>query len=272
MTSSPGLASRPVARHPTLWPREHGAYIELLAPLLASLLFLWPSAAALSYALAACAAFLAHEPLLVLLGRRGARTKQALEARARTHLTLCSGLAALGMGMGAWLSNAQARGMLVAPLLLSLLAGWFVLRNLEKTFTGELVSATALAAFALPVLVASGAPALSSVLLTLGWASVHTVGTLTARAFIYRKREGKRTLHLALAAAVFALGAGALLYASGLIPFLWCLAPLPFAALALALATQGFCPRTPKQVGWALLFANGTATLVFGLGLQGGTI
>jgi len=49
-----------------MFPKEHGAYGQLLFPLATSLLVAGVTGAALLTAVAACAAFLSHEPLLVL--------------------------------------------------------------------------------------------------------------------------------------------------------------------------------------------------------------
>jgi hypothetical protein len=268
MPASLPLPARPARRAPSLWPREHGAYVELLAPLLASLLFLAPSIAAAAYAVAACAAFLAHEPFLVLLGRRGARTKQSLGTRAQVHLMVCSGLALAGVAVGFASSSSMAHMALIFPLTLSAAACGLVLCNRERGLAGLMIVAATLASFSLPGLVASGLPWTSAGLLTLGWVALHTVGTLTARAFVYRKREGKSMLNLANGAALLAIVVAALLHATGAIPWIWCLSPLPFALLPAALATGAFRPRSPKQIGWALVAVNAAALLLFGLGLK----
>ena len=64
------------ARRRSLWPREHGAYAQLAAPLLTALVIVRPTVAAALLALAACIAFLANEPLLVVLGHRGKRMRE----------------------------------------------------------------------------------------------------------------------------------------------------------------------------------------------------
>ena len=58
----PGLVA-PGRPHPWFWPREHGAYVQLLAPLLAALVAGRPTVAAGAWCVAAIAGFLAHEPL-----------------------------------------------------------------------------------------------------------------------------------------------------------------------------------------------------------------
>ena len=81
-----------MARSPvrSLWPREHGAYGQLALPLLTALLSGRPSGPAGLYAFAAVCAFLAHEPLLVLLGHRGPRAQRECAGSARVRLALLS--------------------------------------------------------------------------------------------------------------------------------------------------------------------------------------
>jgi hypothetical protein len=56
-----------------LMPREHGAYFMLAMPLASALMGAGPSGGGLAWSAFAAIAFVAHEPLLVLAGRRGAR-------------------------------------------------------------------------------------------------------------------------------------------------------------------------------------------------------
>ena len=66
-----------------LVPREHGAYAEIAVPLVTALWMRPPTLAAVAWATAAVCGFFAHEPILVLLGRRGARTRQVRGRAAR---------------------------------------------------------------------------------------------------------------------------------------------------------------------------------------------
>ena len=59
-----------------LVPREHGAYGQLAFPLITSFLVAGVSTVSLLIAASVVAGFLAHEPLLVLVGRRGARAQR----------------------------------------------------------------------------------------------------------------------------------------------------------------------------------------------------
>jgi hypothetical protein len=76
----------------SLWPREHGAYAQLGAPLLCALLVRAPTLPAILLASGAVFAFLANEPLLVLLGHRGRRMLATESGRARVRLTCVGSL------------------------------------------------------------------------------------------------------------------------------------------------------------------------------------
>lgn len=151
----------------SLWPREHGAYVQLGAPLVVALA-LAPSLAGGLLAAGAFAAFLAHEPLLVLLGRRGQHARVELEDRAEVRLALCIAVA----------STAGLAGMGLAPDALAI-AAWVGLAagvvvglswlDEAHTLGGELAAAAALAGAAAPVGVAGGMPADLAVELWMMW-------------------------------------------------------------------------------------------------------
>src|SRR5688572_32010037 len=101
-----------MARQRSLWPREHGAYAQLAAPLLTALVVVRPTVAAGLLAAAACCAFLANEPLLVVLGHRGKRMREQAGTRAARRLALLASLAA-AMGIA---------GLVLAPHSLAIAA------------------------------------------------------------------------------------------------------------------------------------------------------
>ena len=89
----------------SLWPKEHGAYAQLLAPLALALVHGPITPASVALAIASVLAFVAHEPLLVVLGLRGTRAAREEGPRARRHL-LALGGGALALG---------AAGLALAP-------------------------------------------------------------------------------------------------------------------------------------------------------------
>lgn len=267
MPSRHGPAAPRIAR--AFWPREHGAYVQLLAPLLSALAFSGPTPAALACAALALALFLAHEPLVVLLGRRGANCRLANARAARVHLLVRMAAASL-FGLGLVLAAPAAARALSVPAALSLCALAALLRRREKSLLAELLAAAALTSFSVPVLVAQGVPLASIAIFLGGWLIAQLLATVTARAYVYRRREGEGPLQAASVAAALMLGLAALLVRQGHLPLAACLALAPFALLAAALHLRAYRPRTPKGLGWALTFANLGAVVLFGMTLARG--
>jgi choline-glycine betaine transporter len=97
------------SRTPSLLPREHGAYAQVIFPLLTALALGGITVSALLLVIATVTVFLAHEPVLVLLGNRGGRAKRETSAPAGRRLAwlVVVGLAA-GL-VGLWLAPSAAR-------------------------------------------------------------------------------------------------------------------------------------------------------------------
>ncbi len=258
--------SRPHVNEPGLWPREHGAYVQLLAPMLAALLFVRPSAAALAFACLACALFLLHEPVLLMLGRRGRRAKEALAARAKQRIFVLSALVVLSFSAGVWLAPALTP-WLILPLSLSLVCAALLFQKRERTVVGQLAVSMALTSFALPPMLASSVPVLRALSFVGAFASVQAMSALTARGFVYRKQDDGKLLGWSMAGALLTVLLFATLCWWDAWPLSWSLAPLPFALVTAALVAGIFKPRSPKPVGWALAGASALSVILFGLGL-----
>ena len=256
----------PKRKVPGVFPHEHGAYVTLLTPL-GSALFFAPSLRALVWALVAFALFVAHEPLSLLLGRRGERRRELGRGVAWRALAL---LAAFALPASAALivsMDPLARRALLVPALACTAAGMMLAAEREKTVIGELVATTALVALCLPALALSSVPYARAAHFALAWLVVHGLAMLTARAYVYRKRQGRGLLHLvsALAAAI-PLGALAA-YDAGWLALSLCIAPCMVALVTLGLLTGLFEPGSPKQLGWALAGAMLPAVALIGLAL-----
>jgi hypothetical protein len=249
-------------RRVSLWPREHGAYVQLLGPVLCALWVGPINLKAVALAAAACAAFLAHEPLLVLLGRRGQRARsQSAAARWRVALLGAFVLAvAIEFGTNSRLHAVAA----LVPFLLSAIAALIVVRGRERSLSGQLISATTLASFSIPILVAEAHGLGPALRFAAGWSLVHATATLAARAYVHRRREGASALWRAAALSALALVACAALWWAGLLPVSFALACAPFAAIALLLSTHVLELRSPKTLGWVLTGANLIAFVIFG--------
>lgn len=252
----------------SLAPREHGAYGQLFVPLTAALAMGRPGLGAVAIAMAATAVFFAHEPALVMAGRRGTRARREQGKRARSRLALLFGVA-LAAGTAAAVS-APFAALLAAGALLPAAAvvGWLALRGEEKTTIGELVAAASLAGVSVPVALASGVPAGLALGAWAAWALAFGASTLAVRAVIAHAKapiaRRRRVLPL--------IGAGAVVLAMvGLAPW-WCAAAAaPMLFVAAKLAASPPPPLALRRVGWTLVASSvaAAAILIAGARLHG---
>jgi len=253
------MPSRPA---PSLWPREHGAYAQLGIALGAGFA-LAPGLRSLGQAVFTAALFLASEPLLVLLGRRG-EAAPGVAGRARGRLGCLATLAGL-FGTASWIGLPVMRlgSMVPSAVLGAGLFGLFLARR-ERTPGGEALAALTFAGAALPVAMAGGGATRSAVSLALLLAVVFTLGTALVHGhLIALRRRGAQAPRLAAFLLGGALSAGAwvLVQRAGL-PRLAGLAPLPMTLAGLAIWLFPPAPWRLKAVGW-------TAA---GCALAGGTL
>jgi len=195
-------------RRRSLWPREHGAYFQLAIPLVTACLVRAPTVPAILLAVGAAFAFLANEPLLVLLGHRGSRQREADRPRARSRLAMLAGGALVLGVIGLELSPpAVPAAAIVAVPVLALVA--FAWRRAEHTIAGELVAAIALTGASLPVLVASGASLEHAMETWLGFALGFCASVLAVHLVMARhKRTPPKTDRAIAVAVIAALAAG----------------------------------------------------------------
>lgn len=246
---SAGMAARDLAAR-SLWPREHGAYVQLLVPLCTALIATGGSLASAAIALGACLAFLASEPLRVVVGARGPRLREALGPRARVRLALLGAAALLLGGVGLALAPPAALGLsaLVAvPLGFVLVAAT---RRAEGTVLGELAAAIGLAGAAAPVAVAGGMRALDALTIWGAWSLAYATTVIAVHHVIARHRRGPTAASLGrwLGVALAAAGLAALI---AIAPIAWFAAPLVAAAVAVLIVTP---PATRlRAIGVAFL-------------------
>jgi hypothetical protein len=231
---------------------------------LTSLLAGEPTVAAYALTVAAVAAFLLHEPMLILLGQRGPRARREDGARAWRALWVLGGLTAAGAAAGIALGPATAAVSFAAPALLGALLVALISRKLEKTTGGELLAAAALSSFGLPVALAGGIPLESGVARWLVWVASLSAATVAVRAVIGKARAPDAPgisprgfawcLILLGAAAAALLALGTSVQAALLV-----LAPGGLAALTLSLLR--IHPKHLRRVGWTLT-GTSVATLV----------
>jgi hypothetical protein len=273
---------------PSLLPREHGAYAELVFPLVTGLAAAPPSPAALALASAAVAFFLANEPIAVLLGARGERLKNQVGPRARRRgfLLMGAGIALGGAGIAA--AGASVWPALLCPFLAAALLVPMVLARRHKTLPGELLVVTAFSTLVLPVAAASGVAPTRMIPAAAVWWMSFALGTLEVHAIKARHRARGRNdwtrwgsplaSGLAVAICLGALwheplgipspmGLSVSLAGSGGDRALLALVPsarallVPASAL-LVLSLIRVHPRRLKRVGWTLVAANFLALIL----------
>lgn len=248
--------SAPAPAVRSLAPREHGAYGQLGLPLVTGLAVGRPGVVAVALAAAAVVTFLAHEPVIVLLGGRGPRVKLEHGARARWRLVglaaIAVALAAIGLGLAGravWWAAALAAGLGATAMA-------HVVARVEKTLVGEVVASSALASAAVPVAIAGGATATAAWWMWAAWALGFAAITCAVRDVVARGKR-KRTPWGPLMLMVVVGGAATLAWSGR--ATVECAAPLLAVSLGLVIAPAA--PRRLRQTGWLLVLASAaTAT------------
>jgi hypothetical protein len=250
-------------------PHEHGAWGQLAMPLLTALAIGRPTVAALLLTAAVVLAFVAHEPLLVLLGHRGARAKAESGARARRWLAVLGALAAAAGAAGIVLAPGAARIALLLPAALAAAVAWLVLRRLEKTITGEIVVAAALASAGYAVALASEVAPDAALAALLAWILAFAAATLAVQVILVRVRskgaEDPGPRHAVLAA-LLAVAAAALSWAG--LPKALALATAPTAIFSIVVCLARFSPKRLRELGWALVGASTVTLAILVAGLR----
>ena len=251
-------------------PKEHGAYGQLLFPLITALAIGRPSVAALAIVAVAVFIFLAHEPLLVFLGQRGPRAAREQRRRALTWLASClCGAAVAGLIALATLEP-SARPSVAIPVAPGLIAVALIAAGREHTAAGEIVSAVALSALAYPVALASGPTSLAARTCAVVFASGFVVATVCVRAVIANTRRppaiDARGIGIALAVVAIALLIS--LDQQHLVERVapWAAAPLAIGGGVLAIAPPS--ARQLRVVGWTLVATTGLTSVIAIVGLR----
>ena len=185
-----------------LWPREHGAYVQLAAPLATALVLQQPTLASGAVAVAACSAFLANEPLLVMLGHRGKRRLEASGAQARQRLVVLCLVALVAFAAALWLapSLVRAAAFVAGPAAVTLVLAW---QRKERTLAGEMVAAAALSGGGTLAFVA-GDGSLDAALVLWGAWSAGFAATAIAVHRVIARHKARATWHDAAALIVLA--------------------------------------------------------------------
>jgi hypothetical protein len=237
----------------SLWPREHGAYVQLAVPLVTALVLTGGSVAGGAIAISAGLAFVASEPLRIVIGAHGLRVRAQHGDRARRRLALLGIPAVLVGAAGLAMAPRAAMGMAaMATVLLGFVvhAAW---RRTEGTARVETIAAIGLAGVAAPAAVASGASVRTALAMWGGWSLAFVLTVAAVHQMLARHRRtptSNAPRWIVAATASVALGA------------LIAVAPRAGFALPLAIAALGVLAMPPRATR---LRALGVALLVLSM-------
>ncbi len=246
-------------KRPSLLPREHGAYAQVAFPLLTALALGRPNFESLLLVTAIVTVFLAHEPVLVLLGGRGGRAQRESADFAQRRLALLVAIGGATGALGLWLAPTAARSAALIPLALGASLTPLIFSRLEKTAVGELLVSVTLSSTMIPVAVAAGVSLRVAVVAASIWAVAFALGTLTVRGIIARAKKSADPAWAPVIAPLLNAAAIALasyLAASGRLPTLAALAVVPTALVAFVFGVLGLHPRNLRRMGWSLVASN----------------
>jgi YwiC-like protein len=269
-TGAPAATHRP-APGGSLLPREHGAYAGIAFPLITALSLGAPAAVQLLWLAGCVAVFLAHEPLLIMLGERGRRSYSILGARARRTAYGLVALAIASGGLGWWLAPVVARVALFLPLALGALLLRLILTHRERSLLGELLACVTLSSVVIPIALAGGATPRTAIIAGAVWCAASALATLTVRATIARAKQTANHRRLANATIAFsavALLASFFLTRANVMPVLAAAAILPFVLLAVAFSLVHVHPRHLRAMGWSLVGSNLITLIALLVGLR----
>jgi len=258
-TTIPAAPFAKVRKQRPLVPKEHGAYFQLGVPLVTALAMGRPTGPACLFALAAMAAFLCHESLLILIGGRGTRARREEGRRAARWMAVL-GTLAVACGAAAWVATAPL-GLSFIPLFplgMTAVVGVLIALRIEKTMMGQVLVGAALSSAALPVAWAAGVDPLCVVTVWIAWIIIAGVQTYAVHSIIPSKKEQVSALpRVAFIALILA--------AVVAVAWWWPWAALaigPTIVLALVWTAMPPDPRRLRRIGWSLAAATLAASAI----------
>jgi len=259
-----------------LLPKEHGAYGQMIFPLVTAFAVAGVNRPALLIATAVVASFVAHEPLLVLLGRRGALAARGQSRRAVVWLAcfgtlaIVSGVLALrSVSYGVWWS-------FLLPLVPALVVAGAISAKREKSSLGEVAVAMAFSLVSVPVSIAAGAASSTGLAVGIVFAAIFVTTTLAVRVVVLRVRAGgnvraarstSATVLVLIAVAGVALMSAAF---RSLLPWSSLVAAAPGLVVAAWVTIFPTSPARLRTLGWTLVVTSAAAAVILVLGLPRG--
>lgn len=257
-----------------LLPKEHGAYGQVAFPLATVLVIGHAGASALLLAVATVALFLAHEPLLIILGRRGPRVRAQHGREAVRWLAALCTIGVVGAVAALRQLSHADWWALVVPALPAAVLFVAIVRGAEKTGVSEACASCAFAGAALPVAVAGDVPAAAGAAVTVAFGVSFVLATLAVRAIILRVRGGgdpaaagalRRAVLFAAPAALAGIGIACHVR---LLPWTALAGSVPGLAVAVLLVLFPPPASRLRSVGWTLIGASVLTSGVLIAGLR----
>lgn len=252
----------------SFFPREHGAYGQMSFPLVTALAVAGVTVPALLTVTAVVASFLAHEPLLVVLGMRGPRARREAGASAWRWLAVTAGIAVAAGLTAIWLTPPAHRWAFAVPLVPAAMLVPALVARREKTSQAEIAVALAFSFAAVPVSLAANATAAVGFSIAVPFALMFVAATLAVRVVILKVRGGGNPRAAAFtrraAFAVAAIGGAGVTWAAltGLMPPRVLVAAAPGVLIALGVALFPPSPARLRTVGWTLVAASFLTTAI----------
>ena len=249
-------------------PREHGAYGQLAFPLVTAFAVAGVTVPALLMAVGVVAAFLAHEPLLVLLGRRGDRTRRAQWRRAAIWMSV-TGATAVGGVLAALVSMAHSvRWWLILPVVPTAILFTAITAKREKSALGEIAVALVFSLVSVPICLAAGGATRPALAVGLAFSAIFVADTLAVRAIVLKTRGGgdpraARATRVAVLALTSVAAVGFVVTAwRGLLPWTTLVAATPGLVGAVWLTSRPPSATQLRAVGWALVMTSAAAAII----------
>jgi hypothetical protein len=230
-----------------------------------------PGIAALMLAAAAVSAFLAHEPLLVLLGQRGPRAARENRVAAVRWFSGFAAVASLCAATAFAVVAPDVRAAFAVPAALAATLVVVISRRAEHTVVGEVLSALTLSSAALPIALASGASSFAARSCALAFAASFAVGVVCVHGVIANTRRPP-AMNSRFAGAAAAIGAAALIAwmgSRGIVATAATAAVAPSSLAGLVLVLRPPPARKLRVVGWTLVAVSIAVAIVLVVGLRG---
>ncbi len=255
IANAPTITPKSVAPAANLKPKGHGAYAILGIPLATSLIIAGHTLVGVCVAAASIAAFYAHEPLLIVLGHRGARAQRDTPAakqwlRVWLGIAFVSGFAALAMG------SANVRWSLLGCGVLATVSFAIAIAGKHRTLAGELWGVIGLTAPCVPILMAGEVVPTRAIEMWIAWTIGFGSTTMAVRAVIASQKRRSRKIHWSIILTLLLIAASLVRAGFGI-----AICTLPMVIMAWYLMFDPPHPKYLKPVGWTVVLGTTTTAI-----------